>query len=111
VRLRPSRAGSPLQAIPSIPLQPPLDRSVRNVSATFKEFSTAMLTFLREEVPKNWHDYGYEVADNFRVINPTEFRITARTGYNTGARRPSAFESRIPAGIPVAGILGNSSGV
>jgi DDE superfamily endonuclease/Winged helix-turn helix len=43
--------------------------------ATFKEFSTAMLTFLREDVPKNWDDYCDEVTDNFRVIIPTEFRI------------------------------------
>src|SRR4249920_971136 len=45
--------------------------------ATFREFSTAMLTFLREEVPKNWHHYCDAVTDNFRVINPTEFRIIA----------------------------------
>jgi hypothetical protein len=34
-----------------------------------------MLTFLREEVPKNWHDYCDEVTDNFRVLAPTEFPI------------------------------------
>ena len=46
--------------------------------ATFREFSTAMLTFLREEVPKNWHHYcDAVITDNFRVINPTEFRIIA----------------------------------
>ena len=45
--------------------------------ATFREFSTAMLTFLREEVPKNWGEYCDEVTDNFRVITPTEFRIIA----------------------------------
>jgi hypothetical protein len=44
---------------------------------TFKEFSTAMLAFLREEVPKNWVDYCDQVTDNFRVISPTEFRIIA----------------------------------
>jgi hypothetical protein len=44
---------------------------------TFREFSTAMLTFLREDVPKNWRDYRDEVTDNFRVITPTEFRIIA----------------------------------
>jgi hypothetical protein len=32
---------------------------------------------LREEVPKNWVDYRDQVADNFRVISPTEFRIIA----------------------------------
>ena len=36
--------------------------------ATFREFSTAMLTFLREEVSKNWHDYCDEVTDNLHVI-------------------------------------------
>ncbi len=45
--------------------------------ATFREFSTAMLTFLREVVPKKWLDYRDEVTDNFRVINPTDFRIFA----------------------------------
>jgi len=45
--------------------------------STFREFSTAMLTFLREDVPKNWHDYCDEITDNFRVITPTEFRIIA----------------------------------
>ena len=42
---------------------------------TFKDFSTAMLKFLRKEVPKNWHTYCDEVTDNFRVIDPKEFRI------------------------------------
>jgi hypothetical protein len=37
--------------------------------------NVAMLTFLREEVPKNWHDYCDEVTDNFRVLAPTEFPI------------------------------------
>ena len=43
--------------------------------ATFKEFSTDMLKFLREDVPKNWRTYCNEVTDNFRVIDPKEFRI------------------------------------
>jgi transposase len=45
--------------------------------ATFKDFSTAMLTFLRDDVPANWSTYCDEVTDNFRIINPTEFRIIA----------------------------------
>lgn len=45
--------------------------------ASFKEFSTAMLTFLREKVPGNWRIYCDEVTDNFRVIDPTEFQIIA----------------------------------
>jgi len=43
--------------------------------ATFKEFSAAMLTFLREDVPANWREWCDQVTDNFRVINPKEFRI------------------------------------
>jgi transposase len=45
--------------------------------ATFKDFSTAMLSFLRDDVPRNWRIYCDEVTDNFRIINPTEFRIIA----------------------------------
>jgi len=44
---------------------------------TFKDFSTAMLNFPRHDVPKNWNTYCDEVTDNFRIINPTEFRIIA----------------------------------
>jgi transposase len=44
---------------------------------TFKDFSTAMLTFLRDSVPSNWLIYCDEVSDNFRVINPKDFRILA----------------------------------
>ena len=43
--------------------------------ATFKDFSGAMLTFLREDVPANWHQWRDQVTDNFRIINPTKFRI------------------------------------
>ena len=43
--------------------------------ATFKDFSGAMLTFLREDVPANWHQWCDQVTDNFRIINPTKFRI------------------------------------
>ena len=34
-----------------------------------------MLKFLREDVPKNWRAYCDEVTDNFRVIDPKQFRI------------------------------------
>jgi len=43
--------------------------------ASFKDFSTAMLNFLRDDVPRNWRTYCDEVSDNFRVIDPKEFRI------------------------------------
>ena len=44
---------------------------------TFRDFSAAMLTFLREDVPKNWGAWCDEVTDNFRVIDPKDFRILA----------------------------------
>jgi hypothetical protein len=43
--------------------------------ATFREFSAAMLGFLRDEVPANWREWCDQVTGNFRVINPKEFRI------------------------------------
>jgi hypothetical protein len=42
---------------------------------SFRDFSTAMLGFLRDEVPRNWHILCDEVSDNFRVIDPKDFRI------------------------------------
>ncbi len=45
--------------------------------ATFKQFSEAVLTFLREEVPRKWHSYCDEVTDNFRIISPESFRVLA----------------------------------
>ena len=44
---------------------------------SFKDFSIAMLAFLRNEVPRNWRAYCDEVTDNFRIIDPKEFRIIA----------------------------------
>ena len=44
---------------------------------TFRDFSGAILTFLREEVPRNWRLYCDEVTDNFRIISPKHFRILA----------------------------------
>ena len=43
--------------------------------ATFKDFSRAMLTFLRHEVPENWQTFCDEVTDNFRIIDPKDFRV------------------------------------
>src|SRR5271157_2402064 len=45
--------------------------------ASFKDFSIAILTFLRHDVPRNWNIYRDQVTDNFRVINPKDFRILA----------------------------------
>ena len=43
--------------------------------ATFADFKAAILTFLREEVPRKWHTYCDEVSDNFRIISPEDFRV------------------------------------
>lgn len=42
---------------------------------TFRDFGEAVLNFLRVDVPKNWHLYCDSVTDNFRIINPAEFRV------------------------------------
>ena len=43
----------------------------------FKRASTgyATLDFLRDKVPKNWRSLRDSVTDNFRVINPKDFRV------------------------------------
>jgi len=43
----------------------------------FADFRDAMLTFLREEVPRKWNLYCDDVSDNFRIISPEDFRILA----------------------------------
>jgi hypothetical protein len=45
--------------------------------ATYREFADATLEFLREKVPKNWSQLCDSVTDNFRVINPKDFRVLA----------------------------------
>jgi hypothetical protein len=44
---------------------------------TFADFRDAILTFLREEVPRKWDTYCGSVSDNFRVIYPEDFRVLA----------------------------------
>ncbi|MEJ2228961.1 MAG: IS630 family transposase, partial [Alphaproteobacteria bacterium] len=43
--------------------------------ANSREFAGAILTFLREKVPQNWAEFCDTVTDNFRVINPKDFRV------------------------------------
>ena len=43
--------------------------------ATFADFKAAILTFLREEVPRKWRTYCDQVTDNFRIISPKDFRV------------------------------------
>jgi len=45
--------------------------------ATFAEFRSAIMTFLREKIPRKWHLYCDAVSDNFRVISPKDIRILA----------------------------------
>ena len=42
---------------------------------TFADFKAAILTFLREEVPRKWDIYCDQVTDNFRIISPEKFRV------------------------------------
>jgi hypothetical protein len=41
----------------------------------FADFSAAILTFLREEVPQSLALYCDHVSDNFRIVSPKDFRI------------------------------------
>ena len=42
---------------------------------SYNDFCRSVLHFLREEVPKNWAVFCDSVTDNFRVINPADFRV------------------------------------
>jgi transposase len=45
--------------------------------ASYREFAGTVLGFLRESVPRRWPDIRDSVTDNFRVVNPKNFRILA----------------------------------
>jgi hypothetical protein len=49
--------------------------------ATYNDFCRSVLKFLRVEVPKNWAIFCDPVTDNFRVINPADFRVLKAWGY------------------------------
>ena len=40
-------------------------------------YKAAMMAFLTQTVPKNWTELCDQVSDNFRVIDPADFRIMA----------------------------------
>ena len=42
---------------------------------TFSSFSTSLLGFLRQDVPRHWDIWCDQVSDNFRVISPKDFRV------------------------------------
>jgi transposase len=44
---------------------------------TFAEFRKEIITFLRYEVPRNWHRFCDRITDNFRVIRRADFRVIA----------------------------------
>lgn len=44
---------------------------------SYREFAEATLQFLREKVPKIWPEFCNAVTDNFRIVNPKDFRILA----------------------------------
>ena len=43
--------------------------------ASYREFTEAVLEFLRDHVPRRWPEFRSSVTDNFRVINPKDFRV------------------------------------
>src|ERR1700730_11843065 len=43
--------------------------------ATCGQFADVTLDFLRDKVRKNWRSFRDSVTDNFRVINPKDFRV------------------------------------
>jgi transposase len=45
--------------------------------ATYWGFCQAVLGFLRDDVPAQWHALRDSVTDNFRVIDPAKFRVVA----------------------------------
>ena len=45
--------------------------------ATYREFAETTLDFLRKKVPRRWPEFCDSVSDNFRVINPKDFRVLA----------------------------------
>jgi len=45
--------------------------------ATYREFAETMLEFLRQNVPRRWPEFRGSVTDNFRIINPKDFRVLA----------------------------------
>ena len=45
--------------------------------AKFRDFAKAVLRFLRETVPRRFDEFSSSITDNFRVIDPNDFRILA----------------------------------
>lgn len=43
--------------------------------ASFHDFAANVMIFLTQKVPKNWPALCDSVSDNFRIINPNDFRV------------------------------------
>jgi transposase len=43
--------------------------------STVRDFANAILAFLRTDVPRKWSSFRDSVSDNFRIIDPSVFRI------------------------------------
>ena len=66
-----------------------MHKTSRTTSATQRaQFADATLGFLREKVPRNWANFRDSVTDNFRVINPKDFRVTSERVYRNFPRHP-----------------------
>jgi hypothetical protein len=44
---------------------------------TFRVFAEAVLGFRRKTVPQRFDEFPSTISDNFRVIDPKDFRILA----------------------------------
>ena len=45
--------------------------------AKFRDFADAILGFLRDDLPRRFDEFSSTITDNFRVIDPKDFRILA----------------------------------
>ena len=55
-----------------------LDRTgeaARRRYPAFRDFTVKAMTFLAKDVPGNWRMLCDKITDNFRVINPSHFRV------------------------------------
>jgi hypothetical protein len=50
-------------------------RHAQQMLCHMRQTRAATLDFLREKVPKKWGSFRDSVTDNFRVINPKDFRV------------------------------------
>ncbi len=53
----------------------PINGRDQGAYPTQKQFADAILTFLRETLPKEWTAFRERVSDNFRVTSHDGFRI------------------------------------